>query len=338
MTRDRTPDAANRRLIEGAHQLLQAGDEPGAELLLQQCWEARDAEWSARAGLDLGEIWLRRGRLPDAIQILRQAIETWGHPVHGAQAMITLAVALARSGDLAGAEAQYRTLLQIGHPVLKEVARFNLAELAHGSGRIDEAVALYQAVASSGHPEMGPRAAANLGVLRSELGRLELARDPESEPTVAEADRIPVASGLRQGREAEARGDLALAEDLYRVASDLGSGEAASNLGVLLFERGEVEAAEATLRRADQRRHPIGTFRLGFLLEETGRAAEAAAVYARAAALGSVSAMNNLATILERRGDLDGARALIQQVLATTTDAREVSLARHRLASLDGKR
>lgn len=60
----------------------------------------------------------------------------------------------------------------------------------------------------------------------------------------------------------ERRGDRAGAEAAYRAADALGSGEAASNLGLLLYERNEVTGAEACLRRADERGSAWGAFRL----------------------------------------------------------------------------
>jgi tetratricopeptide (TPR) repeat protein len=339
-------------------------------------------------------MWLRHGRLLEAIEILRAAVDTWGHPTYGAQAMITLGIALAGTGDLNGAERQYRTVVDLDHPMLADVARFNLAELVLRRGEVGEAMTLYKAVVAGRHPDMGPRAGLNLGVLYSKLGEWELARnvfsqvlssghaeqaelaqrnllalqqahratgdreanDPASRAegegvaagarSAARADEAhdrpgtvtddPLASALRRGPELEARGDLAGAEECYRVADQLGSGEGASGLGLILFERGAIDAAEAALRRADQRRDPTGTFRLGFLLEETGRAAEALAVYARAATLGSVWAMGNLGNLLRQRGDLDGARAAFAQILASTTDEKELALARQRLACLAG--
>jgi tetratricopeptide (TPR) repeat protein len=354
-------------LMVRAVQLLRSGDATGAEPLLRRCWEARDPEWSALAGLHLGELWLGAGRSDEAISILREAVDRWGHPTYGAQALITLGVALAATGDADGAARQYRTVMQQkGHPLLTDVAQFNLAELAHRRGRMDEAETHYRAVASGTHPELGPRAGVNLGVLYSELGRLELAREAFSRVLSsghaeqselarrnlvlleqAEAgsrragegaahDHDAARSAVRRGEELHARGDLAGAEASFRIADQLGSGEGASGLGALLFERGEVVSAEAALRRADQRRDPTGTFRLGFLLEETGRAGEALAVYSRAAELGSTWAMGNLGTMLRQRGDLDGARAAYEQIIASTADEKERALARRELAQLAG--
>ncbi len=147
-------------------------------------------------------------------------------------------------------------------------------------------------------------------------------------------DTRAVAEALRDGRNLEAQGLLAKAEQRYAQADRLGSGEGAAQLGALLYERREVDEAEAVLRRADERRHPLGTFRLGFLLQGSGRIDEAILVYRRAIALGDVAAMNNLAVLLEERGDTAGARAMNEQFIARGTDPGQVERARRRLARL----
>jgi tetratricopeptide (TPR) repeat protein len=154
------------------------------------------------------------------------------------------------------------------------------------------------------------------------------------EGSVKPHDRLAVAKALQDGRDFEAKGLLAQAEERYAQADQLGSGEGAAQLGVLLFERREVGQAEAALRRADERRHPVGTFRLGFLLQNTGRIDEAILVYRRAAALGDMPAMNNLAVLSEERGDIAGARAMNERIIADGTNPPEVERARRRLARL----
>ena len=152
--------------------------------------------------------------------------------------------------------------------------------------------------------------------------------------SVRPQDRRAVAEALRDGRNLEAQGLLGEAEQRYAQADRLGSGEGAAQLGVLLYERREVDDAEAVLRRADERRHPVGTFRLGFLLQDTGRIDEAILAYRRAIALGDVLAMNNLAVLLEERSDTAGARAMNEQIIANGTNPGQVEKARRRLARL----
>jgi len=73
------------------------------------------------------------------------------------------------------------------------------------------------------------------------------------------------------------------AEAAYRRADERGDPGGASNLGVLLEERGDLEGAEAVYRRADERGHPGGASNLGVLLKERGDLEGAKAAYRRAA-------------------------------------------------------
>jgi hypothetical protein len=65
------------------------------------------------------------------------------------------------------------------------------------------------------------------------------------EGAVRPEDRDAVETALREGARREKGGDTLGAAHCYARADQLGSGEGASNLGVLLFDRGDVTAAEA---------------------------------------------------------------------------------------------
>jgi hypothetical protein len=85
----------------------------------------------------------------------------------------------------------------------------------------------------------------------------------------------------------EEQGDLAAATASYRRADQLGHGPAACNLGVLLLvEQGDRAGAGECFRRADQRGLPAGAFNLAVVLEEEGDQIEALRAYERAAQLG----------------------------------------------------
>jgi TPR repeat protein len=111
----------------------------------------------------------------------------------------------------------------------------------------------------------------------------------------------------------EEQGDLAAAAATYRRADQLGHGAAACNLGVLLVEQGDHAGAGECFRRADQRGEPAGAFNLAVVLEEEGDPIEALRAYERAALGGDPltaerarSAMHDLRRRIERSSALKG--------------------------------
>jgi Flp pilus assembly protein TadD len=94
------------------------------------------------------------------------------------------------------------------------------------------------------------------------------------------------------------------------------------NLGVLLEEQGEVEAARAAYQRAIDTGHPEQAARailvLGMLLDKQGEVEAARAAYQRAIDTGhrnyAPEAMLALGLLLKEQGDVDGARAAYQRV------------------------
>lgn len=338
LRRNRDRDGDLRHLTEQALLLQRSGDDDAAEALFQRCWQADDPEWSAQAGTELGKIFLRRGAPGKASAVLRQAVEVWGHPTHGAEAMVWLGQALAQTGDLAGARRQYELVIDLNPPLFRDLARFQLAEQEHRQGDKSVAEGLYQAVATGDDATLAPRAAVNLGVLYTELGQWDQARAAFSS----------VLDSNDQQQAAMARQNLAALDELAKGTppppvdgtddqrADLpGSGEAAAELGAQLYERGQIAEAEAALRHADRLGDAMGTFRLGFLLVDTGRVEEGLDAYRRAAALGSQLAMTNLGYQLERRGDSAGARAAYEQVLGQPdSDPELLDNARRRIAAL----
>lgn len=148
------------------------------------------------------------------------------------------------------------------------------------------------------------------------------------------ADLVELATTL------EHTGDLGGAEEAYRRADELGYPVAAFKLGALLAERGDLAGAEAVYRRADERGHADAASNLGVLLEEQGtsrrlRRRTGARTSGVMPALRSISGVgwpsggtwparrthtiaptargrgcsSNLGTLLEPRGDVDGAEA-----------------------------
>ncbi|SEG85875.1 Serine/threonine protein kinase [Thermomonospora echinospora] len=155
----------------------------------------------------------------------------------------------------------------------------------------------------------------------------ELDRTPVERPVDPEAAE----QAVRDGQDLERAGDLRGAEAAYRRADELGSGDGASDLGVLLYERHDVAGAEVALRRADRRGNAMGTFRLGVLLQDRGDLTEAETAYRRAARRGSCLAAYNLGLMLAEQDDKEAARIAFEQA---AQDPGQAAGAHRRIAAL----
>jgi virulence factor Mce-like protein len=89
-------------------------------------------------------------------------------------------------------------------------------------------------------------------------------------------------SSFEQGNELAARGELDAAEAAYRRADEAGHPTAAAYAGVFSESRGETAAAEAAYRRADERGDGFGAFKLGLLRSHRGNWSEASEAWKRA--------------------------------------------------------
>jgi peptidoglycan hydrolase-like protein with peptidoglycan-binding domain len=123
---------------------------------------------------------------------------------------------------------------------------------------------------------------------------------PEPEPTPEPGPESVFVEG-------EEFSDPVAAELAFRQADELGDPAAASNLGVLLEQRGDLAAAEAAYRRADARGSAHGAFNLAGLLHDRGDLQGAMWAYRRADIRGDGTAASNLARLLASHGDPDAA-------------------------------
>jgi ferritin-like metal-binding protein YciE len=122
--------------------------------------------------------------------------------------------------------------------------------------------------------------------------------------------------------------DFAAAEGWLRTAVELGDVRAAHRRGMLLWERRDVDAAEATLRRATA--DPEGAHALGRLLWQERSDAEAAVHWLdRAAQTDDPAAERDLGIVLREHGDLHGAHYWLSRAADRDGEAREVLAALH---------
>ena len=107
----------------------------------------------------------------------------------------------------------------------------------------------------------------------------------------------------------EQRGDTPGAEAAYRQADASGSADGAFNLAGLLLERGDLEGALAAYHRADNRGDAAAAAMLGLVFLEQGDEDAAYDAYSRADQRGDAGAAVNLGVLRERRDDQVGAEA-----------------------------
>ena len=116
--------------------------------------------------------------------------------------------------------------------------------------------------------------------------------------------------------------DFAAAEGWLRTAAELGDARAAHRLGMLLWERRDVDAAEATLRGATA--DPEGAHALGRLLWRERNDPQAAVHWLdRAAQADDPAAERDLGIVLREHGDLHGAHHWLSRAADRDGEARE---------------
>jgi ferritin-like metal-binding protein YciE len=117
--------------------------------------------------------------------------------------------------------------------------------------------------------------------------------------------------------------DFAAAEGWLRTAVELGDVRAAHRLGMLLWERREVDAAERTLRSATA--DPEGAHALGRLLWRERNDPQAAVQWLdRAAQADDPAAERDLGIVLREHGDLHGAHYWLSRAAERDGEARQV--------------
>ena len=122
--------------------------------------------------------------------------------------------------------------------------------------------------------------------------------------------------------------DFAEAERWLRTAVELGDVRAAHRRGMLLWDRRDVDAAEATLRKATA--DPEGAHALGRLLWQERSDAQAAVHWLdRAAQADDPAAERDLGIVLREHGDLQGAHYWLSRAADRDGEAREVLASLH---------
>ncbi|NHO82136.1 tetratricopeptide repeat protein [Micromonospora sp. CMU55-4] len=256
-------------------------------------------DWAA--GIQLGALLYREGRLAEAEEAFREALPD-GPPL----VAHNLGVVLRALGRPAEAEPYFAQAAASGYAP----ARADHARVLLQLSQPDKAGMCYLSAISSGAIEL----AAEYGEFLERQGRggeaLRLAN------RLAEQGKTALLADLfRQGADAgddycknrlaillAERGDLGQAERLYREAIAGGFLPARNNLALLLQQRGDHEAAEELLRAAAADGDVNATNNLGALLHGQRRHDEAEPFLLQAMAAGDVGAVNNLGLLQQTRG------------------------------------
>lgn len=134
-----------------------------------------------------------------------------------------------------------------------------------------------------------------------DVGNHALALDLLSRAELAHDRRLSATSAFNTGLLLAGTGDVNAAEAAYRRADERGSLRGAFNLGQLLRHREDAQGAEAAYRRADERGSPEGAVNLGVLLERRGDLTGAESAYRRGHERGSRKSLRNLERLLAQQ-------------------------------------
>ena len=111
-----------------ANLVWQRGDGAEAGVWWRRAMLSGDSEAAPKAAFNLGAALIMQGRLEEAVEALRLAIDS-GHPDEAPGASVRLGVARALQGDLGAARAAYDFAAASGHPEFAPQAFALLAEL-----------------------------------------------------------------------------------------------------------------------------------------------------------------------------------------------------------------
>jgi uncharacterized protein len=242
---------------------VEGGDPDALIPLGNALWDQGDlegAEASYRSAADRGELAAGHnlGLLLYDTERVEEAIALWKTTVAvGETEHRLLANALADVGDVEGAEELFREGAEGGDPQ----SLVDLGALLQDEGRLDDAELVLREAISAGGVEgyaflasvlrLQDRVDEAVAVLREGAGR---------EVATAETQ---LANHLSDEDPSSAE-----AEELYRRAAAHGDDDAYNNLGVMLWDQGRVDDAEAAFRLGAERGDDLAIANLAGLLEE----------------------------------------------------------------------
>ena|GEM_PF-4777129 len=305
------------------------GKQDLAEKAFRRCLELEPSRMDA--GLRLALCVGQQGRGDEGLLILRRLVAEDPANVPAWNALGDLTMAAGAWNDAAGAWER-----SLGLQAQQAQTAFKLGFAYESLGRLEDAVAPYRASC-----RIGPGRLPVLSALASILERL--GRFHDAVPVLAEACRLKPGDAsliLRWARSLDDGADAVTAESaLRRVSSDDPLRlEASLRLAWLLVRKGDRAGAEGIFRAAlpDLKDGVEKDLVQGWLNQVAGLTSEALGFYRRAVAAspGDAMAIEPLANLLYRQGDLDGARDAYARLADLRPHQAEIYL---RLGSLNLK-
>jgi protein O-GlcNAc transferase len=238
-------------------------------------------------------------------------------------ALLSRAVVLHQSGDLAGAAALYVQVLR-ARPEASHV-RSNLGAAYAGLGRYEEAVTEYgRALAAEDDPSIR----LNLALAEMKAGHLEAAADDASRVLVARPADRNAALVLADLRLRLGQNDRLVELLQPMAAANPDDKSVAYVLGTALLNLGRADEAQALLDRVFRDDSPEGHVLLGAMLAHKGDAAAALAEYQKALAANPKMRLVNFLSgqCLMERSDWAGAADAFRRELAVDPDHYESNL------------
>jgi Flp pilus assembly protein TadD len=252
---------------------------------------------SARNGVNLGLIFADRGDYAQAEKIFRKVIEIApDYPI----AQNDLASALSRQGKIKEAEALFALIEKSSMQTRKEYPRtwigaLNLARMRHGAHDDGSALAILEA-ARKDYPDVWELISSESEILRKTQGPDAAQRLVED---FARDNWWHYGAALALGRLYAQKGDVDLADAALRRASwlDVHDTEALRLIVLMRLRQNRLDEAFRTQRRAVARQpdEPRQYILLSDILEKMGRGAEARAALAKASQLRALVAAQPIA-------------------------------------------
>ncbi|MGW6951500.1 SEL1-like repeat protein [Streptomyces xanthophaeus] len=275
----------------------------GETEIAEEAWKESAHRGSGKALLLLGNLYINTDR--DA-----EAIESWGKAAEAGEgsAYASLGIWYQKQNDTAKALELFRK----GAEMDDAVSTFGLAEVL---GTTEEAEQWWIKLA-----EMNSSGADlhNLARYYESNDRMELARN--NYKAAAEHGYVPSMNnfGAIIADENPEEG-----ERWFRAAREGGSLQAATNLAMLLLDRGQKEAAQDLLREAIEAGYLEATATLGWLLEQQGSVSQAMEIWEQGAQGGVEWSIYNLAICCTNEGNPAKAIELYRKIADFNNEAAE---------------